>query len=39
MTIGGCFMLNYPMLLMAIDGTILLMDINGYSIHGYWWLF
>jgi len=24
---------------MTIGGTILLMDINGYYISGYWWLF
>jgi hypothetical protein len=37
--IGGYLKLNYHKLLMVIDGTILLMIIDEYSIGGYWWLF
>jgi len=36
--IGGYLKLNYHRLLMIIGGTILLMDIGGYFINGYWWL-
>jgi hypothetical protein len=39
MLIGDYFKWNYHRLLMAINGSILLMAIDGYSIGGYWWLF
>jgi hypothetical protein len=30
------FTLHYKRLLMATDGAILLMDVGGYFINGYW---
>ncbi len=37
-SIGGCWCLLISIILMAIM-DILLLDIGGYPINGYWWIF